>query len=104
MLYFNHKFYKNNQYLNFLISFYIFYIFKMSYTGGLNAFFDQDQNNVSEWHRDGNWLSWHKLDAISIIIMRFYTVMFIISIVVSVISLLFVNKMVKDAEKFAKKK
>jgi len=60
----------------------------MSSYGGFNAY--------DEWHsKDSNW---GKIDAIAIIVMRFYVIMFIISIVVSIIALFSVNKMANQLE------
>ena len=56
--------------------------------GGFNA--------RSQWDQDGYW---GKLDAIAIIVARFYVLMFIISIVISIIALFSVNKMVRVIEK-----
>lgn len=49
-----------------------------------------------QWKNDGYW---GKLDAIAIIVARFYVLMFIISIIVSIVALFTVNKMVKTIEK-----
>jgi hypothetical protein len=50
----------------------------------------------SQWNEDGYW---GKIDAIAIIVARFYIIMFIISIVVSILALFSINKMVKTVEK-----
>ena len=58
--------------------------------GGFNAY--------NQWtsQEDGYW---GKVDAIAIIVARFYIIMFIISIVISIISLFAVNRMAKAIEK-----
>ena len=49
-----------------------------------------------EWINEKN--KWAKIDAIAIIVMRFYVIMFIISIIVSIIALFSVNKMANQLE------
>lgn len=51
-----------------------------------------------EWNKpkaDGQWINWNKLDALTIIITRLYTILFIVSIIVSIIAIFKVNKAVK---------
>jgi len=64
----------------------------MSYRGGLSV--------RDNWGEDYNIIPWGKIDAITIILTRFYTIMFIISIIVSIISLFTLNKMAKKVESF----
>ena len=49
-----------------------------------------------EWNKGG----WSRLDALAIIVCRFYIIMFIISIVISIIAIFTVNKAVEKAEHF----
>lgn len=49
-----------------------------------------------QWGEDGYW---GKVDAIAIIVARFYVLMFIISIVVSIVALFTVNRMARTIEK-----
>ena len=42
---------------------------------------------------------WGKVDAIAIIVARFYVLMFIISLIISIVALFTVNKMVTTIEK-----
>ena len=64
----------------------------MSYRGGFSV--------KDNWDEDYKVIPWGKIDAITIILTRFYTIMFIISIVVSIISLFTLNKMAKKVESF----
>ena len=42
--------------------------------------------------------SWNRIDAISIIIMRFYVVFFIISVILSILSIFFIKSAVEKIE------
>lgn len=48
-----------------------------------------------QWKQDGYW---GKIDALAIIVARFYIIMFIISIIISIVALISVNKMAKTIE------
>jgi len=49
-----------------------------------------------QWNEGG----WSKIDAITLIVSRIYIIMFIVSIVISIIALFTVNKAVKSMEHF----
>ncbi len=53
-------------------------------------------NVRNQWSEDGYW---GKVDAIAIIVARFYIIMFIISIIVSIVALFSVNRMARAIEK-----
>jgi len=47
-----------------------------------------------EWNNKG----WSRIDAISIIVMRFYIIFFIISVILSVLSIFFVKSAIEKIE------
>lgn len=62
-----------------------------------NTFWNEPKNK-------GDLLPWGKVDAIAIVVARLYIIMFIISIVVSIISLIFIGKAAKKVEGYKYKR
>lgn len=70
----------------------------MSAYGGLSV-----RENWNK-EKEGNGVNWNKIDAIGIIVMRFYVIMFIVSVVISVISMMFIGRAAAKIESYKYKK